>query len=372
MKVNKYSQLLNFEITNKRIKMKNMIKMSLVAAVAVAGLTNVNAASLEEAIKGVDVSGQFRFRAEEKNDAATLADNDTKTDVEIEVNVKVPVNDKVTAVFKIDNANDDSDTTQTADSKGEVDIEDYYFQYVDGAVTVLAGQQNIPGRLTDGRQGDGVVALYNAGAFTIGAASFMNTNVTATTDGSANVNSVLAMGSAGPVSLSAQYVDANEVADSYNIKADTKVGPAKVGVEYSETDFDANNNEQSTFTAYASGSAGPVSAKLTYAKTGDQGSGSILQEAEAASEFLLWQLGSANKADFDVVALDATYKVSDKVALRVAFADGEEGSTDNTEILGQISYKMSKNLTTYVRYSELEIGNADAQTRARVEARYSF
>lgn len=341
--------------------MKNMIKMSLVAAVAVAGLTNVNAASLEEAIKGVQVSGQFRFRAQEKNT------NDTNTDVEVEVGVKVPVNDKVTAVFKIDNANNDTDGSNT---KGSVDIEDYYFQYVSGATTVLAGQQNIPGRLTDANQGDGVVALYNAGDFTIGGASFMNTGAT-----DRMLNSVLAMGTVGPVSLSAQVVDAEEFVSAYNIKADVKAGPAMVGLEYADSDFDADaagSDEKSTLKAYISGTAGPVSAKLTYAKTGEDGSGSVDQEVEAASEYLLWQMGTAGNADLDLIALDASYKVTDKVSLRVAFADGEAVNTDHTEVLGQVSYKMSKNLNTYVRYSSYDVGTAESVTRGRVEVKYSF
>ena len=43
--------------------MKNTIKMSLVAAVAVAGLSSTAAATpLEEAIKGVDISGSIVYR----------------------------------------------------------------------------------------------------------------------------------------------------------------------------------------------------------------------------------------------------------------------------------------------------------------------
>merc|ERR1711879_136016 len=106
-------------------------KMSLVAAVAVAGLSNVNAASLEEAIKGVDVSGQFRFRFNEHNTDSNTAANtaETDSDVEIEITAKVPVNDNVTAVFKIDNYGNETDGAAAAGAKN-VTIEDYYFQYV--------------------------------------------------------------------------------------------------------------------------------------------------------------------------------------------------------------------------------------------------
>ena len=42
--------------------MKKIAKLSLVAAVAVAGLTTANAQPLEEAIKNVEVSGSVVYR----------------------------------------------------------------------------------------------------------------------------------------------------------------------------------------------------------------------------------------------------------------------------------------------------------------------
>jgi hypothetical protein len=369
--------------------MKKIAKLSLVAAVAVSGLTTVNAASLEEAIKGVDVSGQFRFRFQERKVDGSA--HETNSDVEVEVGVKVPVNDNVTAVFKIDNAGNHADTTPGG--KGDVEIEDYYFSYANGPLTVNAGQQNIPGRLTDGAQGDGLVALYNAGAFTVGAAAFANHNVDLSAisyDGSQALYSVIAMGNVGPVSLLGQYASVDDTIDTYGVKADASVEMIKVGVEYTESELDAATgvaatalDDRSTFKAYISGNAGIVSAKLSYAKTGDNGSGSIDSQTnsdglEAASEFLVWNLGSSNRADLDVFAIDASVAVSDKLSLRAAYAAGEQGSAagkDVEEILGQITYKMSKNLTTYVRYAQFDTSatsdTADGQ-RGRVEVKYSF
>jgi hypothetical protein len=371
--------------------MKKIAKLSLVAAVAVAGMTSASAASLEEAIKGVDVSGQFRYRANDMSDktgTATTA-GEQGTDVEIEVGVKVPVNDNVTAVFKIDNANDDTDAV----AKGGVTIEDYYFSYANGPLTVNFGQQNIPGRMTDGAQGDGIVALYNLGNFTVGAAGFLTnsvgTGVTATaTSGldidAQDVTSVIAMGNVGPVSLLGQYADVKDTLDAYNLKADVSIDMIKAGAEYTEVDVDSDSNEYETTKAYISGAMGIVSAKVSYAKTGDNGSGSIDSfggktitsgfSTETPSEFLLWNVGTAGRADFDVWAIDASVKVTDKISVRAAYADGEQGTganNDVTETLGQISYKMSKNLNTYVRYADVEDQGAD-YTRGRVEVRYTF
>ncbi|APW64674.1 hypothetical protein LPB137_01860 [Poseidonibacter parvus] len=375
--------------------MKKIAKLSLVAAVAVAGLTNVNAASLEEAIKGVDVSGQFRFRFQEKKvdgeSTATLPtadNNETGSDVEIEVGVKVPVTENVTAVFKIDNANDDADDANT---KADVEIEDYYFSYNAGALTVNAGQQNIPGRITDGNQGDGIVALYNLGSATIGAAAFADHNVDSTRlDNSNSVLSAIAMGNVGPVSLLGQYATVADTVDTYNLKADANFDMVKVGVEYTESELDAATgigaafrDDRSTLKAYVAGNVGIVSGKLIYAKTGDNGSGSIDSQVstaglEAPAEYLLWNLGTSFKSDMEIYGVDASVAVTPKLSLRAAYVEGEVGSLAGKEVyeaLGQISYKVSKNLNTYVRYAEFDsngVNNSADGQRGRVEVKYSF
>lgn len=362
--------------------MKKFAKLSLVAAVAVAGFTSANAGSLEEAIKNVDISGQFRYRMEERSGDVTT--HDSKTDVEVEVTAKVPVTDSVTAVFKIDYGTAQSDGDNT---KGSFNLEDYYFSYVNGGLTTTFGQQNVPGRMTDGAQGDGLVALYNFGSVTVGAASFMDVTAVDANNGSdRNLNSVIAMGSIGPVSLVGQYANLDNVADAYNLKADIKAGPVMAGLEYTDLDLDsefasANNGDRSTLKAYVSGSVSIVSAKLTYAATGDNGSGSLdnqlKQNIETPSEFLLWNLGTGFNADMDVIALDLSFALSDKLSLRTAYADGEIGNSNTNEVneaLIQVSYKVSSNLNTYIRYAQFDNDASDneEEERARIEIKYSF
>lgn len=360
--------------------MKKFAKLSLVAAVAVAGFTSANAGSLEEAIKNVDISGQFRYRMEEQSGENKA--HDSLTDVELEILAKVPVTDNVTAVFKIDYGTEQADGTN---DKGSFNLEDYYFSYVNSGLTVNFGQQNIPGRMTDAAQGDGLVALYNFGEVTVGAASFMDVTATDATTSFKNLNTVLAMGSIGPVSLLGQYAILDDVADAYNLKADAKFGPVMVGLEYTDLELDndyaaANRDDRSTFKAYVAGSVGIVSASLTYAETGDNGSGSLDnqivgdQNIDTASEYALWNLGTANNGDMDVLALDVSVAVTEKLTLRAAYADGEIGNNDVNEALAEVAYKVSSNLNTYVRYSQFDADetNNDDDEMARVEVKYSF
>ncbi|WP_421715918.1 porin [Arcobacter arenosus] len=353
--------------------MKKFAKMSLAAAIAVGGLTSTaSAVDLEQAIKGVDISGQVRYRMEDNTGVFGGADQEDQ-DVNIDVTVKVPVNDNVNFIANANFDNDDQGDAGVAGAGAAV-LDEYYFQYINGPVTAHLGAQVIPGRQTDGLIGEGLVGLYNAGAFTIGAAGFYNSEATSQT-----IYSVIAMGSIGPVSLLGQYTDAEDALDSYNLKADATFGPVTAGVEYSETDEDANNLDLSTFKAYVSGSIDIVSATLAYVGTGDDGSGSIDHAVETPAEFLLWQMGSGNVitgltkgvADLDAWALDASVKVTDSISIRAAYGDGEAGNTDLTETLGQVSYKMSKNLNTYIRYSQFEVGNQE-NDRGRVEVKYTF
>ncbi len=355
--------------------MKKFAKMSLVAAVAVAGLTSsASAVDLEQAIKGVDISGQVRYRMEDNQGKLVGTTTTEDQDVNIDVMVKVPVNDNVNFIANLNMDNDDQGNNSALAGAGAAVLDEYYFQYINGPVTAHLGAQVIPGRQTDGLIGEGLVGLYNAGAFTIGGAAFYNSEASAQT-----IYSVIAMGSIGPVSLLGQYTDAEDALDSYNLKADATFGPITTGVEYSETDEDANNLDLSTLKAYVSGSIDIVSATLAYVGTGDDGSGSIDHAVETSSEFLLWQMGSGNVltgltkgvADLDAWALDVSVAVTDSISIRAAYGDGEAGNTDLTETLGQVSYKMSKNLNTYIRYSQFEAGNVE-NDRGRVEVKYTF
>ena len=69
--------------------MKKIAKLSLVAAVAVAGLTTANAQPLEEAIKNVDVSGSVVYRYNDYNGQDDASVGQTSKDDYARNNYKV-------------------------------------------------------------------------------------------------------------------------------------------------------------------------------------------------------------------------------------------------------------------------------------------
>jgi reverse gyrase len=159
--------------------------MSLAAAVAVAGLTStVSAKNLEDAIKGVEVSGYIDYRKEYR-----AQENGGSFDVnEYSVNVTTvtKVNDMVTATLSagfdevvLDNVDATLGTTRTSpadlDQSATVGVDQAFFTFNMGMATVMAGKQNIPSVFVDQsdtvKQGAGVVALVKAAdALTVAAA----------------------------------------------------------------------------------------------------------------------------------------------------------------------------------------------------------
>ena len=77
--------------------MRKISKISLVAAVAVAGFSTANAQPLEEAIKNVDVSGSvvYRYNNYDNNGVTPKGDQTESNNYKIGLNLSSKVNDYV-------------------------------------------------------------------------------------------------------------------------------------------------------------------------------------------------------------------------------------------------------------------------------------
>ncbi len=262
--------------------MKNTIKMSLAAAVAVSALTtSASAGNLEEMIKGVTASGKINI--EYQNDSTDISVNGVSADAtantteyDIDMTFKVPVNDNVTATigFQADHdvaidddllgmatgnlgamntrANNNGDTSDT-----QVDVTVANFTYANGPVTVVVGKQNVGTPFLYDQKGDGIVGLYNAGPVTLAAAHFVNSNanildggsfggaVANLNQGAESINAIAAIGSVAGINLSAWYVTTTLVqagiadgADAYTLNANGKFGPIGFDIRHSSAEVD--------------------------------------------------------------------------------------------------------------------------------------
>jgi len=391
--------------------MKNTIKMSLVAALAVAGLsTTASAGGLEEAIKGVTISGKMEVEydyVETKDSGLAVpgtADGkstDRQWDIDWDMTAKVPVNDMVTAVFGVE-GDTESDTNggvtggalvtgSAAGSNAEstINITKTYFQYANGPVTALVGKQGMAGApWFDDERGNGVVGLYNAGPVTLAAAHFTNNNSL----GNANITALAAIASVGPVNAQLWYAELSGLAgaagvgtgvwdaDSFAILADATFDIVNVGVKYAQADYDLGNpvagiynqgnDDAEMLQVLVSADFGVAKPYAGYGATDSKQGGAGLDltgDTDSTLDFGSEQLSIDDLDNADAfligvtvpvgaVTIDASYVWGDYDSYFVADKDaGTAYACDLEEFLVQVDYKMSKNFTIGAHFSDSEL-----------------
>ncbi|PHO08812.1 hypothetical protein CPG37_12535 [Malaciobacter canalis] len=413
--------------------MKKFAKMSLVAAVAVAGLTTTSSAkALEEAIKNVDVSGTVVYRYDDQNyDHTGDVDNNK---YKIGLTLKSKVNDDVTAVTRFivgsqDDAGfvslDHADSTK-GDAQADVSLSNVYFSYTGIAnTTINFGKQGLTTPWTvaidadsNEQTGTGILALTNVGPVTLAGAYFNQTNLNTSSDvkidgskalgvttklvdgnnhvldGDKNIITVGAMGNIGPVALDAWYLDMQDSFDSYTLGAAAKFDLDSVklsmGIRHTELDIDDKlagkelAKEDNSLTKVDLGAKmGIFGANVTYGWTDSEGGlAAVDNDSKAALQGWNLKLNGVADATFLKTSIDAQVLPSLNLALNYNVLDKDkingvrgEDLTDKEYFL-QASYKMSKNFGGYIRFGEVELENDGAKdndgTVGRLQVQYSF
>jgi hypothetical protein len=383
--------------------MKKFAKMSLVAAVAVAGMTSyASAGSLEEAIKDSTISGYARYRMNTNHeDATATVGEETRGEVKLVVKVTTKVNDNVTATVKTvtDNAADKSTSDSTAK---DFSWNQLYFTYANGPLTVSAGRQGLVSPMTDNaNSGNGIVATYGLGPVTLAGAYYLDTDkVEDRLDLNHKGQSVYGLGILGSVEMvnfeawylstlddvetaTATTIPTFEDVSGYTIAADATFGPVGVNARYAELDSGALSGEDISYLqAGINGSIGIVSAQLNYVKTGeDSGDTTFDGDTDAANNLGLLTNDMMLINDADAWHLGLSAKVTDTVTLGAHYlsVDGNSNSNivDATETELNAKYQMSKNFYVLGRLSMGEVddgvaGNNDDFQNSRIELKYSF
>ena len=257
--------------------MKKIAKLSLVAAVAVAGFTSANAQSLEEAIKGVETSGSVVYRYNDYNNDVVGKESAQTNNYKIAANLASKVNEdvKLNTRFIVGNgansgfaqlgnntntaANNTSDIANK-DTGADITLSNVYFGYTGlKNTTVNVGKQGLTTPWTvavdsdnNEQNGTGILALSTVGPVTLAGAFFNQTNLDASGDaviagttsgksvsatslfkGDEDIATVGAIVAAGPVTLDAWYLDAQDIFDTYTIgaKSNFEVSSVKLGVD---------------------------------------------------------------------------------------------------------------------------------------------
>ncbi|MFA9372551.1 MAG: porin [Poseidonibacter sp.] len=387
--------------------MKKIAKLSLVAAVAVAGLsTSLSAKALEEAIKNVDVSGTVVYRYDDRtqeNDTVLGSNNESNNSYKIAVNLKSKINDDLTANTRTVIGAGTTDmaavggSTKASDGEAAFALTQANFAYTGLAnTTIIAGKQAVPSPFAvqadaagNEDTGTGITAVYNAGIVTVAGTYLNQTNLEAI-EGQ-DVAGLGLMANAGPVALDAWYLNVKEGAATgaansehaaYTIGAKAKIDVVSLYARYSAISHDfANQDTESLWKVGAKAKLGMVGFGVDYGQTNDVDSvltgASLTGDADAATSMQGWGLNLEKKDDASLLKLNVNADVMSGINLSANYNTLKVDSAtdeDATEYYGQLTHKMGKNFMYYVRIGQVDVDNNtdDKGTRGRLHVQYSF
>ncbi len=375
--------------------MKKMIKLSLVAAVAVAGLTTTaSAGNLSDMIQGVQTNGFVRYRNTDKSFDNTAKDANGH-EYKIVLDNKMKVNDKITANIKLvmlsgktnvssvdHNSTDVQDVNTQADH--DLDVTRANFTYAhnkDISATYGIQGYNLP--ITNDSEAQGLKAQATFGPATIIAATFNPDLDDATQD----INAAAAIVKAGPATITALV--ANQLGDTdlttTYLNAKAKVANVNISVTQTNADTqrDAANNKNnpaddvSLTSLVASTKVAGIGLAVGFAKTGKDGGNTHIADGgpgdRAKSQFALIRANAGDFKDATVTLVKASKKVG-PVNLTLGMASASAtGKTSATETVVKAAYAMSKNfkVSGWVSNIAADADNADS-TFTRLEVKYTF
>ncbi|MGJ0377514.1 major outer membrane protein [Aliarcobacter cryaerophilus] len=419
--------------------MRKISKISLVAAVAVAGFSTANAQPLEEAIKNVDVSGSVVYRYNNYDNSVGTKTQPESNNYKIGLNLSSKVNDyvKFNSRFIVGDKTDFASLSSKKDAAGDtnasVTLSQAYFGLTAIPNTVVnIGKQGLTTPYTvatdingNEQTGTGILALSTFGPITAGAGYFNSTNVNESGNGIISttrlfntLNNSGANGKGGLdmyvatvqgdldfVKLEAWYAGLQNTFNSYTLAATSNIDlaeNAKLGLEARYVDLTFNNKvknltgltseDNSMIRLAVDGKFSIVNARLAYTMT-DKDGGLTALDQDAKNTSLGWFITSNGIADADYFQAALGADILDNLNFTAHYGNLKADRTDagrttlssalitgqelkQQEVYGQLTYKMSKNLSTYLRYGNFEqkVGgtkNID-QDAGRLQVAYTF
>lgn len=407
-----------------------LVKLSLVAALAAGALaTSASAMPLEEAIKGVDVSGMTRIRYTAKNKKKDKAEttHGSKWNFKAVMNVKTTIDDNFFNVVSIRYNSTDAGNayiddngkkfSSTADDKKNHKFEanQFFLGATFGNTTIQLGRQTIGAFFTDDMYGDGIKVLNTDVEGLVLAALFMDSlenddNIGSLGAGEVNdklvtdhnLYGVAAIGSYDPISFQLWYASledvtnlfALELAGDFAVSDDVKLG---LKGQYAFSDFDGKfkTGLKNSTTPVDDGSFWAIEASSeffgvdfsagyidfstkenVYSLNSFEDQGSFISPGEELLDYSLYN--GKNRYYF----ITAGYTIPDSgVRLGVDWVDGSNKffgtKTDRSEVVARVDYKYNEKLSFQTWYSHVDekvkgADNSDKTDTFRFQAKYSF
>jgi hypothetical protein len=372
--------------------MKKFVKLSLVAAVAVAGLTTANAKPLEEAIKGVDVTGTVAYRYEEASKASNTAagKEEQHNYYKAAMDMTVPAGDDLSMGLSFQAGMADLGHTAQGNGGGtgvDVQLTGANFTYTGLTNTsITAGLQAIPTPWTVAadamgttHKGTGILAVSTFAPVTLVGAYFNDTDIADlnTVNKSQDIAVVGAILNIAGVNAELMYADARDYLDSYTaaLSYTLNLDAVKIGLSarYTNLEVDSATTDNDTTQGKITVAAGMFDAMVAYGENGSQG-GLVAFDGTAKTTMEGWNVhlyGAGANAEYLKLSAGAKVLPSLHVSLNYNQLDVTAANSDEEETYVQVKYQASKSLSTYVRLGQVEQGNLDSDA-GRLHIQYSF
>ena len=390
-----------------------LVKLSLATIVAAGALSSVaSAASLEEAIKNVDVSGYARYRYDAKNtNTSTEEFNGNTHRFTTDINFKSAIDDNFFGVigFRYD-SKDKSGERADADTKvGQaLNVRQFYLGYTAGNTTIQAGRQVLGTFFTDDMVGTGIKFLNkDITGLTLAGIAFDNLQndgdigtgklwIGANGDQKVydrNLYGVAAIGSYDPVSFQVWYAALDSVAQLYalDVTLGVNLGGADLSLQaqYAGSAMWANFANKGTtrlddgqFWAIKAGAeAFGFDASVGYVNIDTKNNRASLISFEDQGDFITAGQDLLDytliEADQSIYFVTAGYKFNDYLRVGADYVgakyDNETTSYKGSEVVLRADYKYNKKLNFKALFSNIDRDSGrDDDKHLRFEARYNF
>ena len=394
-----------------------LAKLSL-AAIMAAGIFSVaNATPLEDAIKGVDLSGMIRLRFYNEDRGNQNPNNDyNRWRSSEDFRFTIPVSDTMKLIYKLEVESsfrtNGSDITNQA-SEGTVTNNEAYLNYASNGLNVLAGRIPVATTVTTSGHGEnigsGVIATYGLGNGLTVAGAFVDdlegslykiedlANIapaSADTTKIPNGHDIAALA----LIYSNDMFDANAwyyritniskyvftvgatVKPMAGVKLHGDFASSKLENDVSNYLYGHTADTKTFFNVNGSYAANGFSILAGYAKTNKK-DGVISLNPDAPIDAVLpvaQRYHFTNSTDMAAYYAKAGFAVNGATNAYLAYAhvnDKKATDEDSNEYQAGVKYKYNKKLGFHVYYSVLDYNsanNAKDNNEFRIEAKYSF
>jgi predicted porin len=371
-----------------------IMKLSLISAIAIAGVSGANAKNLVETLHEVDISGTVNIRYNDYQNSIT------KNYYKVATNIKSKVSENVLFSSRIIIGDDTNSigfsSSEDSDENIDITLSQMNFKYVGFNNTTLSlGKSSISTPFTiakssvgDEQVGTGITLSTKLGNITLNAGYYNQTNF----DNSGNVKSLFtnnkgsnfmylgAKTTLGNVTIDATYAEAQDVLDAYTlgISSKNKISDVqlKTFARYSSLSKDTDDNKNTLWKVGAKAKMGIFGAFVAYGETNEEGGTVGIDEGSTVGFDEHWGVTLTGTNDASTLYASINAQVLPKLNLALKYSDLKAGSqstgVNQNEIYAQAVYKMNSNLKGYVRFGQYDKDGSDTSTRGRVNIQYSF